>query len=101
VNVHRPQQAGPQTRDELMIPCLSAQQAMDTEMGKFDFCVSRQIQQLGQCINVRFTVHDDQALQAIPRILRYRHTCLYRWLFSLVFLHALRPRQTDNYKIAL
>ena len=45
-------------------------QAPGTAMGVFAFCVIRQIQQLGQRIDVRFTIHDDQALQAIPGIFR-------------------------------
>ena len=43
-------------------------QAPGTAMGVFAFRVIRQMQQLGQRIDVRFTIHDDQALQAIPGI---------------------------------
>jgi len=47
-----------------------AVQATDTGLGELAFRVSRQIQQLGECIYVCFTIQDDQALQAIPGIFR-------------------------------
>lgn len=55
------------------------------------FCVSSQIQQLGKRIDMRFTVHDYQALQAVPGIVRRLHGRLYRLLLNLRLLHALCP----------
>ena len=45
-------------------------QASGAEVGELDLSVIGQTQQLCQRINLRFTVHDDQALQAVPGIFR-------------------------------
>jgi len=66
---------------------------LDTEMGVLAFCTSRQIQQLGQRINMRFTIHEDQTLHAIRGIFRIRHQYMRGWLLRLLFLHGLRPHE--------
>lgn len=60
---------------------------------KLGFCISRQIQQLGQRIDMRFTVQGNQALHAILDI--FRQDCVSRRLFFFMFLHSLRPRQIE------
>ncbi len=62
---------------------------LDAEMRKLGFCIGRQAQQLGQRIDMRFTVQDDQTLHAILDV--FRQYCMSRWLFFFVFLHSLRP----------
>ena len=60
-------------------------------MGVFAFCVSREIQQLQQRVDVRFTIHKDQTLHAIRSLFRIRYEYLHRCLFRVLFLHDLRP----------
>ena len=68
--------------------------ALDTQMGVLTFCVSRQIQQLDQRIDVCFTIHEDQALHAIGGIFRIQHEHMHWRLFHWLFLHDLHP--TDS-----
>ena len=63
-------------------------------MRKLGFCIRRQIQQLDQRIDMRFTVQGDQALHAIRDV--FRQSCMCRWLFFFVFLHYLHPPRADS-----
>ena len=51
------------------LKCLSAIMQV-TVMRVLGFCVGCQIQQLRERIDVRFAIHDDEALQAIRGIIR-------------------------------
>ena len=62
---------------------------MNAQPGKLDFRTSSQIQQLGQRINAYFTIHEDQALQAITGIFRCRYAGVFGRVFRLLFLHDL------------
>ena len=62
------------------VTCLKLLSALpqDAEMGVLTFCVGRQIQQLGQCVDVCITIHEDQALHTIRGIFRIRHQYMRR-----------------------
>jgi len=68
----------------------------DPGVGEPAFRVGRQIQQLCQCIYMRFTVEDNQALQAIPGIFQCR---LLGWLLHRTLLHDLWPRGRMLYEL--
>ena len=66
---------------------------LNAVMGVLAFCTSGQIQQLGQRINMCFTIHNDQALHTIRGIFQVRHQCMHRQLLRLLVLHDLRPHE--------
>ena len=66
-------------------------QAPGTKMEEPAFCVSRQVQQMGQRVNVRFTVQHDQTLQAIPDLFQFQSGRLQRCLLQRLLMHYLSP----------
>jgi hypothetical protein len=67
---------------------------LGAEVRKLGFCTGRQIQQLGQRIDMRFTIQGNQALHAILDV--FRQDCVSRRLFFFVFLHSLRTPADRN-----